>query len=756
VTTLSLLSPAEPQAGDLLVYEVGWTNAGSTTATGVTLDLAPDVLLSLDDGSAPPDPDTRPLPDLAPGAGGSLQVSYRLPPTLPQDLNTIAMRAGLVAAEPDAAPADNIAWFGFSLAARSDVRVSALTFTASPDPLSAGSTVTLVAEHDNHGTTIARGTQLVFSFDETVAALVNANGGSFDGVRTVAFDLGDVEVTAGAASSTSIQLRAHDVQASLAEGLALSAEISAANEPAALDGDNVRVQFPTVLAEPDLVAEIRFDSSNPDPAHASGTVTLVASVANTGSTRAAQARLRVSWPDGLVADVVDDDGAAGSDALSAVWDLGTLQPGDPAVERRVTLLVADVLPSASNSLVVTALATSLDSEANTNDNTASVVVELLAGVDLVLSTEVLGDAPVGDGDVIFYRHTLTNVGSTAAPAPCVRSSYDARMMQYLPPIGTDLGTVVESCMLTPLAPGDAPWTRPLGFVAVAPADGSVRHELKGLHEAAESGKTPADDSNPADNVTNTSTMACFLSVGITSPSPPAICLNSSITLVATPSTEAGVTYLWSAPNGGSFEDSTAKVTTFTPPARAGNYPVNVAATHPSGCTATSLTRGQDFLVQVVADCSSCGCHPANLKLVYVDGTLERIDVPGSRDVAAGETVAFRILVTDSGTGKSATIRTGTTFSFRDRLGRTYSAQLAYPVFYECRQTVELVFTSAQVPADMEVGNYQPELLVDALDACGNGSPRTSNVTDDVSVGPGLNALDPGVSFSDWGPEAIRR
>ena len=78
--------------------------------------------------------------------------------------------------------------------------------------------------------------------------------------------------------------------------------------------------------------------------------------------------------------------------------------------------------------------------------------------------------------------------------------------------------------------------------------------------------------------------------------------------------------------------------------------------------------------------------------------------------------------------------------------------LAYPVFYECRTTVTLTFDAAEVPPAMLAGTYTPGLIVDAIDACGNGTPRDTNVTDDVTVGPPLGASqDPGIEFSDWGP-----
>lgn len=749
IAEVLLQDPARPAPGDRLTYEIRWRNVGSTTATAAVLTLIPGPLLLAPDGSEPPAPDVRPLGDVGPGASGALTVEYLLPGVMPADSTVVEVVATLASDVADSVPADNTAVHAVEISASSDVRVLSLGVVATPAPAAAGGLIELTAEHDNHGSTAARDARLVLTWDDSLAGLEDAGGGTPVGTNQVVFAPPTLPV--GPADPAVIRLRAHAVLPELTNPLVLTAEVEAANEGAGLQGDNAAVQFPDLLAEPDLAASLRIDSVDPAPAGCASAVMLTASIENLGSTAAREATLTLTWDELLVAGVTDAGGADTVAAGRAEWLVGTVEPGAPPLERSLVLQLAEPLPAATNELLLGALAASVDSDANGSNNSAAQSLSVSGDVDLVLSALVEPAGPVGDGDFVFYTYELSNAGCAPAQDPCVESPYDSEVLSHWIG-GTDLGGAVRTCVTGTLAPGDPPARRVVMFQVTEPGTGEVRREIPRSHAAFETGKSPADDANPADNLRDTNLTACFLTVSITSPGPSTLCMGSSTTLVANASVTDGVSYEWIAPNGGSFDDPAASVVVFTPPQAAGLYPVHVRVRHSSGCSATTETDQQLFPVRVSADCSSCGCHPANLKLIYIDGSLERADAPGRRDVAAGETVTFQLQVNDTGTGKSATIRTGTSLRFTDGAGSVYTARLAYPVFYECRNTVTLTFNAAEVPPGMLAGTYRPDLVVDAIDACGNGSPRDTSVSNDVTVGPPLGAgRDPGIDFRDWGP-----
>jgi hypothetical protein len=447
------------------------------------------------------------------------------------------------------------------------------------------------------------------------------------------------------------------------------------------------------------------------------------------------------------------------------WNLAPLDVGASDV-RTFSFTANRTLPSTSNPFTVGAMASALESDLAPPDNSTSDAGVLLAWPDLQITLDVDDlTAPttlIEDGDTLQHVYTYQNVGSAPAEGVTIvghgLGPSDTAGIQWFAG-GSFTSPNVTFTHPTPLDPGQSS-IRSAFFRVASQAMPPTRRTFTSVADVSEAAYGTTRDANAADNTTQVTISPCYMSAAIIDSGPNPVCIQGgvpgAITLLARTTPATGLAYQWSEVGGqGTFTTPNAASTMFHPPVTPGpaGYTVQVVVTDTStGCTVTTTTG-----VATATACSACGCdHNPPVRINY-NGGLSRVDRVGDNTCSRGETVAFQAYIQERNNARAVILRAGVTKMTFTSNGATYTAGLAGDVYIECSSTVLLVFDASTVPPLILA---QPHLVSfdfvwDECDATpARRSSRDDSGTDRIVVLPTpFRAVDPGVTFTEWGPDA---
>jgi uncharacterized repeat protein (TIGR01451 family) len=189
----------------------------------------------------------------------------------------------------------------------------------------------------------------------------------------------------------------------------------------------------------------------PNPVTVGQTLTYTLNVSNTGPSVATGTVLSNSLPPGvtLVSAQPSQGSCSGTAVLSC--SLGTLAVGGNAS------VVIQVIPNAAGSLTDTASVTSIVTDPNTANNSASVTVNAVAAPPMADLSLALSAAPnpVTVGQTLTYTLNVSNAGPSSATGTTLSDILPAGVsfVSAQPSQGSCAGTTILSCSLGTLAVG---------------------------------------------------------------------------------------------------------------------------------------------------------------------------------------------------------------------------------------------------------------------------------------------------------------
>lgn len=396
-------SPDPVTVGETLTYTVMVNNGGPDDAPDVTMTntLPGDVTFqsaTASQGSCQHSAGTVSCMFGAVASGGGTTATIMVVPQVAGDLsNTASVAAG----NDDPNPGDNSATVMTTVEAADTSSDLSVTASASPDPVTAGETLTYTIPISNAGPDEAPDVVLtsMLADDVTFTSASPSQGSCQHTAGNVSCQLGAL-ASSGNASVTImvVPLESGDV--------ANSVSVAGGNDDPDL-GNNSATVTTTVDAAATTSDLSIFKSANPDPATVGEVLTYTVSVSNAGPDEAPD----VAMTDMLSADVsfqsvVASQGSCQHSAGTVTCDFGALASGASATAN------IDVIPQVGGDLSNTAAVSSGSNDPNPDDNT----VTITTSVDGSSTTSDLSVTKVSDasevlvGETVTYTITVSNAG----------------------------------------------------------------------------------------------------------------------------------------------------------------------------------------------------------------------------------------------------------------------------------------------------------------------------------------------------------
>ncbi len=505
-------APDPVVAGEVLTYTLQTSNAGPTTARGVTLtDVLPAGVTLVGTSTACTNASgtlTCGLGNLLPGQSASVAVQVSIPPDyLGAATSGVVTNSASVAAtnQGDPAPGNNTAVATTTVLAKADM---AVTKVCKPDqPATAGSTGYCDIHVDNLGPSDGRDVSLsdvltsATPFSVTGATVTPASSGSCGPTSagpatsiTVSCSLG----TEPAKGRTTIRI---SVTASDVAQINDVATVSSAT-PDPATGNNQssgRVEFVGS-------ADLRLTKTGPASAVAGTPVSYTITVTDDGPSTARNVSVTDVLPLGVsFVSVTSSQGSCTNgqpDARTLRCGLGDLAPGSTATITVNGLVAADVL--SGTVLFNEAVASSATEDPNNANNRASVGTPVTTLANLSVS-KTSSPNPVTAGNPLTYTIAAGNAGPSVARAVEVSDTLPAgtTYVSGKDASGATICTLVQSdrvvCALGDLAPGASRTVFLTVLVAPSAAKDSV------LRNAAVVGSTTPDP-DTSNNTATTDTV----------------------------------------------------------------------------------------------------------------------------------------------------------------------------------------------------------------------------------------------------------
>jgi len=365
--TIAKTGPTAVLAGERLTYTLAFTNTDNAPATGVVItDTLPPELWEVNVTSSLPGVTARPgtpfvweVPDLAPGAGGTLTIGGRISPLY---RGTLFNQAQIAAASPEATTANNTSARVETFVSRPDVTIAKI----GPAQVSPGDVMTYTLVYTNTDNGLATGVVIT---DVLPAALMtptvthvgteitSRSGSSF------VWDVADLAPGAGGVITLTARVRA-DASADLVN----TAWIAAANELNTANNGSAPVV--TQLLLPDVLIQKR----GPTTAASGDVITYRLIFTNVGTSLATGVVITDVLPASLHGASFIPAGAAVTPRADQtfVWDVADLAPGAGGV----LTITATVDAAYTGALTNTASIATSSFESDADHNSDQLVTQI--------------------------------------------------------------------------------------------------------------------------------------------------------------------------------------------------------------------------------------------------------------------------------------------------------------------------------------------------------------------------------------------
>ncbi|MCP4660898.1 MAG: DUF11 domain-containing protein, partial [bacterium] len=268
----------------------------------------------------------------------------------------------------------------------------AITKSAVPDPVAAGSNLTWTLQVSNHGPSTATGVVATDALPAGVS-LVSASPECSAVGDLVTCPAGELAVGTGAEFTLEVM-----VDPAATGSITNTAEVSGVeSDPAA--GNNRAVATAAIALAADLVLS---QSDSADPALPGDELTWTVTVTNHGPDDAEEVVVTDALPEGVA--LVATSGCAEDPAGTPACTLGTIAAGE---SRSYELTVA-VDPGVAGTLLHSADASSAVAEAQPGDESSTETTEVVGDADLAV--ELSGPPAAVPGGEVHYTLTVTNLG----------------------------------------------------------------------------------------------------------------------------------------------------------------------------------------------------------------------------------------------------------------------------------------------------------------------------------------------------------
>jgi uncharacterized repeat protein (TIGR01451 family) len=414
-----------------------------------------------------------------------------------------------------------------------------ITKTDSPDPVTAGGTLTYTLTVSNAGPSTATGVSVTDTLPAGVT-FVSATGTGWtcsqsSGVVTCTRS----SLSVGTAPVITITVTAPTTGGTITNTASVTSGVADPNT-----GNNTATQSTTVNGSADLSIT---KTDSPDPVLAGQNLTYTITVTNGGPSTATGVTVTDTLPAGVTFVSATPSQGSCSGTSTVTCNLGSLTNGASAT---ITIIVT---PTTTGTISNTASVTSGVTDPNTSNNSASQSTTVDPSANLAI-TKTDSPDPVIVGQNLTYSLTVTNGGPSTATGVTVTDTLPAGVtfVSATPSQGSCSGTSTVTCNLGSLANGGV---ATITIIVTPTATGNISNTA-----SVTSGVTDPNTSNNSSTASTTVNGSADLSITKTdSPDPVQVGQNLTYTITVTnngPNSATGVTVTDTLPAGVTFVSAT--------------------------------------------------------------------------------------------------------------------------------------------------------------------------------------------------------
>ena len=670
-------SPDPVTASGILTYTITVTNLGPSLATNVTVtDTLPagvsNVSATGTGWSCSSSTSSVTCTRGSLGVGSAPNISILL--TVPAEGGSITNTAAVAATQNDPDSSNNTATASTMVNASADLSI---TKTDSPDPVTAGGTLTYTITVTNNGPSTAANLTVTDYLPPGVTYM-SAGGTGW----TCGYDLINHKVTCthgsqtvGAAPAITLIVTAPASPGMIGNSATVS---SSTSDP--VSSNNTKMANTQVNASVDLSIT---KTDSPDPVSAGGTLTYTVIVTNNGPSPATNVTVTDTLPGSTTYGSATPSQGTCTGTATVTCNLGSLANGAFA-----TVTITVTAPSTTGTINNSASVSGTESDPNTgNNSTGSVPTTVTASANLSITKSDSPD-PVTAGGTVTYTITVTNNGPSPATNVTVTDTLSGSTTygSSIPSQGSCTGTGPVICNLGSLANGAS---ATVTITVTAPTEGGTIYNSASVSGSEFDPNTGNNSTGPVPTTVNAS---ANLSITKTdSPDPVTAAGTLTYTLTVTnngPSTATNVaitdtlpgstTYGSATPSQGSCTGTTTVTCNLGSLANGASATVTITVTAPTeGGTISNNASVSGTEPDPNTGNNSTGPVPTTVT-ASANLSITKSDSPDP--VTEGGTLSYMITVTNSGPS------TATNVTVTDTLPGTTTYVSATPTQGSCSGT----------------------------------------------------------------------